>query len=131
MSFDWQTEDDVNWDEPERPSPSSPPRPRRWPWVVVVLLLLGTAVYGLYRELSQRVDVATAAVEADLLASYDVVQQAIRQQDMDLLSTFMSGRDPDWVQLVDQAVRHDGGYYDRSLLAMGWVPTNTAPIPTI
>ncbi|MCP5099465.1 MAG: hypothetical protein GY943_28250, partial [Chloroflexi bacterium] len=46
-------------------------------------------------------------------------------------STFMSGRDPDWVQLVDQAVRHDGGYYDRSLLAMGWVPTNTAPIPTI
>ncbi|MFZ1398833.1 MAG: hypothetical protein WAS33_18155, partial [Candidatus Promineifilaceae bacterium] len=97
MSFEWQTDEEYEWEE--TPSPPESPRPRRrWPWVLLlVVILAGTAVFLIYRQLNQRIDIATEETEAELLASYDVWQRAVQNQDENLFNSLLSGREPEWV----------------------------------
>ena len=99
MSFEWQTEEDSRWDEDVAP-PEPPKRARRrWPWWLLLgVLLVGTAVFLVYRQLNQRVETATENVEADLLASYAVLQRAAQNRDEILFGSLISGRDDEWSQ---------------------------------
>jgi hypothetical protein len=61
MSFEWQTEEDIHWDEPPLPEEKPTPEPRQWRrlglYVLLVVVLLGlTAVYITYRELNRRIE---------------------------------------------------------------------------
>src|SRR5690606_38055800 len=97
MSFEWQTEEDHRWDE--EPAPPKPPKRgrRRWPWLVLAtVLVVGTAVFLLYNQINQRVEAATDDIEADLVASYAVLQQAAQNKDENLFNSLLSGRDPAW-----------------------------------
>ena len=132
MSFDWQTEETVEWDEiVDAKEPQEPRPPRRWPIVILILFVFagGIGFVG-YRELFRRVDVGTSNTEADLLASYEVVQTAVSAQDSDLLTNFLSGADMDWVRTVDVLVEN-GRYYDRAPFYMQWLPPQSILSPTI
>ncbi len=121
MSFEWQTDDDDNWDESPAPQPSAALRLRRWPWLLLLGLLAGTAVFLLSRQLNQRVEIATDDIEADLIASYVLLQQTAVDRDENLFSSLLSGREPEWV--VGQ--RHNivaGRLFDRPGFGLSWQP---------
>ncbi len=122
MSFEWQTEEEYNWDEEVAlPEPPQPGR-RRWLWWVLVgVVLVGTAVFLLYRQLNQRVEVATEDVADDLIASYAVLQQAAQNQDENLFNSLLSGRDPEW-SLAQQNNIASGLLFDRPGFNLAWQP---------
>ncbi|MCB9008391.1 MAG: hypothetical protein H6656_13650 [Ardenticatenaceae bacterium] len=123
MSFEWQTEEDYDWDE--EPEIVEPPQPKRrlWPWLALVgMLLVVTAVFLLYRQLSQRVELATGDVEADLAASYAVVQQAAQNRDHNLFSSLLSGRDFDWAVAQENNMA-TGLLFDRPGFLLEWQPS--------
>ena len=122
MSFEWQTEEDYSWDEEPAPPEPVEPGQRRWPWVLLVLVLLvSTAVFLFYRQLNQRVEAATDDVEADLIASYVVLQQAAENQDENLFNSLLSGREPAWaVAQRDNLVA--GLLFDRPGFGLAWQP---------
>lgn len=121
MSFEWQTDEEYEWEEkPALPEPHR--RRRRWPWVLLlVAILVGTAVFLIYRQLNQRVDAATEETEAELLASYAVWQQAVQNQDENLFNSLMSGRDPEWVA-AQRSLLQTGMLFDRSGFGLAWEP---------
>ena len=132
MSFDWQTEEDVDWDDPVEPE-KKPDKPRRrWPWAALVMvILLATAVFVIVREVSQRVEVATDNVEDELLATVTVIQNAAADMDVELFTGFLSGRDPDWASASEQVVANDA-YLHRDGFGLQWIPIEpeTAVIST-
>ncbi len=97
MSFDWQTEEDGGWDDPNfhasDPDKQKPDgKQRGWRWLIPVALLIGAFVAAGW-TLNQRVQMATARMEADVLASYELVEQAVSRRDDDLFQSVLSGRD--------------------------------------
>lgn len=132
MSFEWQTENDTDWEEPEAPSVPKPPR-QPWRWsrllLVALVLLAATAVFG-WRQLQQQVNTATSSVEDDVLASVNVVRQAAVDQDTDLFTTFLSGRDAAWAQAQETAVR-DNAFFGRSAFGLAWQPAPFMAAPVI
>lgn len=122
MSFEWQTEEDYNWDEElEIPEPPQPER-RHWPWLILAgVLLVGTAVYLLYRQLDQRVEAATDGVATDLVASYAVLQQAAQNKDENLFNSLLSGRNPEWSQAQQDNIS-SGLLFDRPGFNLEWQP---------
>lgn len=71
--FDWRTEDDASWREPPKPLP---PDSRKRPWgvIVFILLVLLAAGFVVYRQLDRQIDAATTAVQTDVLATHNLVQ---------------------------------------------------------
>ncbi|MBK8901404.1 MAG: hypothetical protein IPM53_09490 [Anaerolineaceae bacterium] len=122
MSFEWQTEEDYSWEEePKKPVPPRRER-RRWPWLVLAtVLVVGTAVFLLYRQINQRVEAATDHIEADLVASYAVLQQAAQNKDENLFNSLLSGRDPEW-SLAQQENIAKGTLFDRTAFGLEWQP---------
>lgn len=95
--FEWQTEEDIVWDElPPLPSEKPPPR-RRWWFVAGLAVLLLAAGFVVYRQVQQRVETATQAVQADVLSSHNLVHRAESEQDEELFTSLLSGRDMAWV----------------------------------
>ncbi len=103
--FDWQTEED--WEEltlpPEAPKET---RPRRWRWLVGLLMVLGLAAYFIYNQVEQRVEVATNTVEQDILSSLELLERANQEQDIELVNGILSGRDPAWTDIQRDLVRN-------------------------
>ncbi|MCB8928074.1 MAG: WD40 repeat domain-containing protein [Ardenticatenaceae bacterium] len=122
MSFEWQTEEDSRWDEDVAP-PEPPKRARRrWSWWLLLgVVLVGTAVFLAYRQLNQRVETATENVEADLLASYAVLQRAAQSRDENLFGSLISGRDDEWSQ-AQRDLLNAGLLFDRSGFGLEWMP---------
>ncbi|MCB8981132.1 MAG: PD40 domain-containing protein [Ardenticatenaceae bacterium] len=122
MSFEWQTEEDYNWEEaPVSPQPPRRER-RRWPWLVLAtFLLVGTAVFLLYRQISQRVEAATGNIESDVVASYAVLQQAAQNKDENLFNSLLSGRDELWAGAQRENLRNDT-LFDRQAFGLTWQP---------
>ncbi len=122
MSFDWQTEEEVDWEAPIEPKIEEPKkRRRRWPWaVLVMLLLLATAVFVIVRVVYQRVEVATTNVEDELLASVTVIHNAARDEDVELFTTFLSGKDADWAAANEEVVA-SGNYFERNAFGLHWL----------
>jgi hypothetical protein len=111
--FNWQTEDDFNWDQlppeaEERPSGST----RRWPMLLLVLVLVTAAGGVLYRQVQQRAAENTAAMRADIISSHNLLQFADDERDEELFLSLLSGRDSDWVA-AQQALFKNGLLRDR------------------
>lgn len=132
MSFDWQTEEEVDWEDSDQPQkePEKPRRRRSW-GVGLLLVLSVTAVSFLIYQVVQRVSTATEAVEDDLLASVTVIQDAAVDGDRMLFSAFLSGRDREWSDANEQLVV-DERFLQRPAFGLQWmaVEPETAVIST-
>lgn len=92
--FDWHTEEDGRWeDAPAGNTTTLPNQPTKWPRrlaiLTIFLALIGLTVYLL---LENRVNTANEAIKTEVLGSHTVVQQAINQQDIDLLDAYFDKR---------------------------------------
>ena len=95
--FEWQTEEDIVWDELP-PAPPEPPARRRHWWLLVGLAaLLLAAGFVIYRQVQQRIETATQTVQADVLSSHNLMLRAASEQDEELFTSLLSGRDMQWV----------------------------------
>jgi hypothetical protein len=96
MKFDWQTDEDgplVPESGESEPGVTSGYRWLVWLGLPVVVLLSG---FFIYYQLNQRVDAAHAEIEADVLAAFNLAQQALIQGDAELLATVLSRQDNQW-----------------------------------
>lgn len=96
-NFEWQTEEDISWDDLPTPTPPTPPRQQRWLLLTGLVGLLLLAGFVVYRQVQQRVETATQTVQADVLSSYNLVQRAATEGDEELFTSLLSGRDMAWV----------------------------------
>ena len=121
MSFEWQTPEEITWDKPPpiEEEPAEPPQPgRRWPYVLLaVVVIVGTAILIIVRELNQRIALAEAEARLAVLSSYSVIQQAAAEGDAELFVGFLSGRDDEWAQAQEEAIR-EGVFLDRDGLGL-------------
>ncbi|HFQ92921.1 MAG TPA: hypothetical protein ENK32_02850 [Anaerolineae bacterium] len=130
MSFDWRTEDEIEWEGAAEPAADTAVSTKRgWRvWLLVgALLLAGTAVLLAARQLNQRVEAASSAVELDVQASRRVLQEAAQKRDGELFATFLSGRDPEWGN-AQVALVNRGLYLERPLFGLTWLPGRSAVI---
>lgn len=128
MSFDWQTEESIHWDEPPRPErePEPTPKNRRWRWLLlVVFLVLFSASLGAFWLVRQRVETATTDATGDVLASHVLIANAAQDADAELVATFLSGRDKEWSAAVESAVM-SSEYQDRASFGLTWLPSDPA-----
>lgn len=123
--FNWQTDEDVTWDDSEVAAATAVPR--RHPWLTYLLIVIGviTAVALIFRQVNQRIEATTANATSDILASHNLVQQADADQDVELFSTLLSGVDDAWVVAQSELVRQSG-LFSRSAFDLTWLPGNTA-----
>lgn len=91
--FDWQTEEDDGWDSPPAGKHTIPFSPSKWPRRLAILIII-MAVGGLatYLPLDNRANEAHEAVLDEVRGSHNIVQQAIAQQDIDLLDAYLDHR---------------------------------------
>lgn len=100
--FEWQTEDDWQ-DEPLEQSAESP-SPRRWLFsfgFVALLALVGTVVFI---QLRQTVNETTGQIEQDISAAFELLHDSAENSDIELFSTYLSGRDREWTAGYQQLV---------------------------
>ena len=115
-NFEWQTEEIAEWPEAAAvASEPKPPSPFRWFRALAVVLLIAAVGWVVYRQVDQRVAEAAAHVEADVLSAHNVVWQAAQQQDVELLETVLSGRDPRWTE-AQKTLVEDGRLFDAAAL---------------
>lgn len=103
-NYDWYTEDEVPQAPDEAPEPPAR-QPRRWPWVLVALLLLIAVALVVNRQLRQRVTDTENRIEDELAATQTIVERAARDADADILTPFLSGRDLDWTAAYNDLAR--------------------------
>lgn len=117
--FNWQTEEDIVWEELPAPDPPPPPpnRRRRLIMIGVVVLLFMVVSAVVYWQVNRRVEIAMQDVRDEVLASHNLVQRAAAEQDTDLLTSLMSGRNMNWVGEITTLVAEDS-YFDRSPFAL-------------
>ncbi|MCB8916359.1 MAG: hypothetical protein H6666_00415 [Ardenticatenaceae bacterium] len=98
MSFDWQTDED-HWDDEPIIVPAAPGRGRlRHLWLAALgLLLLAVVGWLFYRQVSAHLVTVETGVEDDVLASVRLLYLAATEQDAELLTSVLSGRDDRWV----------------------------------
>ena len=108
--LDWQTEEEVEWDElpvAEEPTPV-PTHRRRWGvFLLLVALFSGLLGLVLYQQLNRRVEVVADQLQTDALTSYELVYQSATQADVELFANQLSGRDPDWAEGQQRVVMAD------------------------
>ncbi len=128
-NFDWQTEEDVAWDDlPDTLSEQSEPAARRsWPrrlwWLLLVAGLLAGGWLAL-QQVTARVAEVEAEVTADLLASHDLLLRSAVAQDEDVVLSLLSGRDADWTQAQFE-VMMAGLWLERPSLGLTYLQTPT------
>lgn len=107
-NFEWQAEDDVAWDFPSPPARPAGRKRRRLllavPLLAALLLVAGAL---LVRRLGRQVEEATVTVEEEVRASHDFIHQAAAGEDVELFSTYLSGRDSGWSEAQERLVAGD------------------------
>ncbi len=110
--FDWQTEED--WEElsapPEEPEGT---RPRRWRWLLGLVVIIALTSYLVYAQVDRRMEEATNTVEQDVTSSLEILQLANDNQDVELANGVLSGRDPSWTNIQRDLIRN-GLLFDRT-----------------
>ena len=112
--FNWYTDEE---DLPEAP-PDGQPGPLRQRSRLKVLLAVAVVVLvvGLiYQQIIRRSEAIGTVAQDDVLATAELVQLAAVESDVDLMTTFLSGRNPDWSEAQKQLVG-GGLLYDLSQL---------------
>lgn len=106
-NFQWTTEEETDWAErTPAPSPAPPKRPlrrRRGVWLVLLPGILGL----LFHQIYQRVTAVTADVEAEILSSQVLLEQAESREDVELFTTVLSGRDAHWTAVQQSLFQQD------------------------
>lgn len=126
-NFEWTTEEEQDWEEnlPLRPEPPSP-RSQHWRrWLLLAFLVL-TVAGILVQQARREVTAVTADVEADILSSQALLEQAKSQDDIEMFTTVLSGRDARWTA-VQQALFQEDLLWDRRPFGLNLL---TAP-PTV
>ena len=112
MSFEWQTEEDVDWDDQawrEKPETAVPRKPP-WRTLAVVAVLFVIAGILIYQQVNKRLDEATSNVESDIFAAHNLLSRVAASQDVDLSKTVLSGRDLGWSGIQTELIS-GGNFY--------------------
>lgn len=121
MGFSWQTDEDGEtwWAEPDPPhTPNTPRQPRPWKIILLLSLLLITTIALIaHQRLQTLAREREADIRADVLASYTLLNQAIKTHDPEVLLSVLSGSDRHWSQ-QQQTHLADGWLLTRPFL--GW-----------
>lgn len=125
-NFHWTTEDDADWADTAVPPPPPRPKPRRW-WGMWLLALILGAGGLLYWRAKVQVTAVTANVEADILSSQALLDQAANQNDIELFTTILSGRDASWIA-AQQALFQQELLWDRSSFGLDALPSASAVV---
>ena len=96
MKFDWHTEEDGPFASEEPTAAPTSNASRRLLIGLSVTAVILVATFAVYYQLNRRVDEAQAQIELDVLAAFNLAQQALAQGDAELLATVLSRRDPQW-----------------------------------
>ena len=114
MSLDWQT--DENDPEETRPRPAGNETAlsaagSHWQRIGCLLVFAGIAlplVALVYYQVARRATEAASRIEAEVMASHQVVLQASEDGDIELFAQFLSGADDAWATSQKQLVRGGG-----------------------
>ncbi|MCI0729049.1 MAG: hypothetical protein L0332_20350, partial [Chloroflexi bacterium] len=119
--FRWVTEESEWAEEPAGEERLVRARPRWLTWLllVVVAAAAGGLVYALFAWQMRR---AVAAAEADVRQIHELLLNAVERQDVELFSTYLSGRDPQWADVLRERARR-GLFYGLGPGIM-WGPAN-------
>jgi len=106
-NFEWQQEDG-DWDEKQGSSSPESSNLRRTILIgVVVVLALAAAGLIIYWQVNERLAQTETAVQANILASHNLVQTAAITEDEELLLSVLSGRLPSWTDAQQEALSAD------------------------
>lgn len=127
MSFEWQTEDERSWEQPDAASEENGRRPgRRWPWVLLVVALLGGGAYLAWQRVQERVDEATEVVRDEVRTSYSLSHRAASQQDDELFVTLLSGRSATWTESQKERLAR-GLLFEETARVLDFEPRGATP----
>lgn len=111
--FEWHTEDDNDWDD--QPKPVTQKSRRRWLIPLLILALLGTAGFTVYRQVQEVVEATTQTTEQQIRGAFTTLYLASADNDIELFNSLISGRDRDWATQQQQQFA-DSTLLDRSSL---------------
>lgn len=110
--FDWQTDEEKWVGASSEEQPANHRTRRRWlivPFVLLCLIAIGGLIFW---QVQQRVQEAEADRKNDVLSSYQLIREAMLQNDDELFRTQLSGRSLDWA-MSQQALFSRGLITDR------------------
>lgn len=123
-NFDWQTEEDERraqdniWDDEPQLSGDRPPR-RRLPWRLVTVVGVLVALVGalIWWRIDKQVEATLAAFRTDVIASHNLVQRAVAENDEEIFRSVLSGRVPAWTA-AEMEVFGEQLMFDRTPLGL-------------
>ena len=76
--FDWQAEDDDVWNNlpAEEETGKTSGKRRRWPFLLLLVLLMAGASAVILRQVNQRVETNSEAMRTDIESSHNIMQVA-------------------------------------------------------
>lgn len=104
MSFEWHTEDERNWERPEAGNENGPRRRLRWPWLLLLVAVIGSGAYFAWRQVQDRVEEGAETVRDEVRASYVLAERAARDGDQELFVSLLSGRSATWTDTQRERV---------------------------
>jgi len=122
--FDWQTEDEDQWNDQSDRLPATALTRKRWKrWGVVLVGIIGllAATSIIYLRVQSTLGEVEAGRTADILSSYQLIEDALFQADAELFTTFLSGADLSWAAVQQELFRRDW-IIDRRAFGLGTSP---------
>lgn len=102
-NFDWQTEDDNRRAQENLWDPSPEPEGaiktgRRPPWRLIALIATLVVMIGgiIWWRVDKHIDATMEAFRTDVIASHNLMQRAVAENDMEIFRSLLSGRLPAW-----------------------------------
>lgn len=119
-NFDWQTDEDNSW-EGQRADGVRISRRRRWILPLAIILALMAAAGAIYWQVQKRVSAAEAAINDDILSSFQLFRQANAEGDIELFRNLLSGADLEWADAQQELFDH-GWLFDLSPYGLSAAP---------